>query len=335
VQPGIIRASSNDNIVIYFPLCHLFSMLIFSRLKLKFKLLSRIYGLIFAANCFCTLALADSDDVALTATNSPASKIPHYGFLNWLDPQSAYNQEFFPQPLLVDDTGLEDGEVEFSYLHTKAGDQHADAITVEVQKSFGLLTFELGVPYEWVGDSDDSAKGIGNINLEARYPLYQFVSAGGFFDTTLGAAMEAGIPVNTVVSKNAELDPEIFNDLKLGRHFSIQTVLGYGTTFGSGDEGGLQSFEYGFAFGYTMSHREMQLPGVQQFTPLVELTGETGLNKGESGQNSLLGTIGFRVDLKRLGDVQPSIGLGYVFPVDSGAREEVHWGIASNLTFEF
>ena len=26
------------------------------------------------------------------------------GLLGWLDPRSAYNQEFFPQPLLVEDT---------------------------------------------------------------------------------------------------------------------------------------------------------------------------------------------------------------------------------------
>ena len=284
---------------------------------------------------FSAVAMADNDDVALTATNSPAFAGPHYGFLNWLDPRSAYNQEFFPQPLLVDDTSLEDGEVEFSYLHTKANDQHSDTVAAEVQKSIGMLTFEVGVPYEREVDSDDSSKGIGNINFEARYPLYQCVSASGFYDTTLGAAMEVGIPVNSAVSKNAELDPEIFNDLKLGKHFSIQTVLGYDTLFGGGDEGGLQSFEYGFAFGYTMPHRELPLPGVQQLTPLFELTGETGLNKDESGQNSLLGSAGFRLDLKPIGEVQPSLGLGYVFPIDPGARQEVHWGIATSLVLEF
>ncbi len=281
------------------------------------------------------VAMADNDDGPLTTTNSPATAGPHYGLLNWLDPRSAYNQEFSPQPLLVDDTGLEDGEVEFSYLHTKANDQHSDTVTAEVQKSIGLLTFELGVPYERTADADDSAKGIGNINVEARYPLYQFVSAGGFFDTTLGAAMEAGIPVNSAMSKNAELEPEVFNDLRVGKHFSVQTVLGYDTLFGSGDEGGLQSFEYGLAFGYTIPHRELPLPGVQQLTPLFELTGETGLNKDESGQNSLLGSAGFRLDLKPIGELQPSLGLGYVFPIDSGGREEVHWGIATSLVLEF
>ncbi len=252
-----------------------------------------------------------------------------------MTPGGAYNQEFFPEPLLVDDTGLEDGEVEFGYLHTKVNDQHSDTFTAGVQKSFGLLTVELNIPYEREADSDDSSQGVGNINLEARYPLYQFVSTKGFFDTTLGVAMEAGIPVNTVASKNGELDPEIFNDLKLGKHSSIQTVLGYDTLLGGGHEGGLQSFEYGFVFGYTMQQGELQLPGVRQFTPLFELTGETGLNKGEAGQNSLLGSAGFRLDLKSLGEMHPSIGLGYVFPVDSGARKEVHWGIVASLVLEF
>jgi hypothetical protein len=268
-------------------------------------------------------------------TNSPASLEPHYGFLNWIDPRSAYNQEFFPQPLLVDNTGLEDGEVELNYLHTRDNDQHSDTVTAEVEKSVGLLTLEVDVPYEREADSDDSSQGIGNIDLEARYPLYQFVSANRFFDNTFGAAMEVGIPVNSPVSKNTELEPEIFNDLKLGNHFTLQTLLGYDALFGGGDEGGQQSFEYGFAFGYALPHRDLPLPGVQQLTPLFELSGETGLNQGESGQNSLLGSAGFRLDLKPIGELQPTLGLSYVFPMDSVAREEVHWGIAVSLELEF
>jgi hypothetical protein len=64
-------------------------------------------------------------------------------------------------------------------------------------------------------------------------------------------------------------------------------------------------------------------------------SGETGLNKDESGQNSLLGSAGFRLDFKAIGELQPSVGIGYVFPIDSGAREEVHWGIALSLELEF
>ncbi len=147
--------------------------------------------------------------------------------------------------------------------------------------------------------------------------------------------MEAGIPVNGTISENAELDPAIFNDLKLGKHFTLQTVLDYSTLLGGGDEGGLQTFEYGFDFGYTIWQSELRLPLVQQLTPMFELLGETGLNQGESGQNSLLGSFGFRLGFKPFGDLDATFGLGYVFPVDSLARQEVHWGIASSLTFEF
>jgi hypothetical protein len=308
---------------------------IFHDLKLKIRQPFGICGIIFSVLFINIVAKADDDDRVLNTTNSPAFTGPHYGFLNWLDPRSAYEQEFFPQPLLVDDTGLEDTELEFGYLHTKANDQHSDTVTAGGQTSFGLLTLEVDVPYEREADADDSSKGIGNINLEARYPLYQFVSANGFFDTTLGAAMEVGIPVNSAVSKNTELDPEIFNDLKLGKYFSIQTILGYDTLFGGGDEGGLQTFEYGIAFGYAIPHHAFPLPGVEQLTPLFELSGETGLNEDESGQNSLLGSAGFRLDLKPIGWLQPSLGIGYVFPIDSGAREEVHWGIATSLELEF
>jgi len=237
---------------------------------------------------------------------------------------------------LLDDTGLEpDGELELNSLNTRANAQHSDTYTVESQKSFGMLTLELGVSYEHYSDSDDTSQGVGNINLGARYPLYQFVSATGFFDTTLGVGLEAGIPVNSAVSQNTELNPKVFDDVKLGEHFSLQSVLGYDTLLGGGDNGGQQTFEYGFAFGYAVSQGELSLPGIQQFTPLFELSGETGLNNGEAGQNSLLGSIGFRADLKPIGDVQPSLGLGFVFPMDSGARAEVHWGIATSVTLEF
>jgi hypothetical protein len=280
-------------------------------------------------------ATAD-DQAAPSGTNSVVAPHARFGLFDGLDHRSAYNQEFFPQPLLVDDTGLEqDGELEFNFLHTQASAQHSDMVMAGVQKSFGMLTLELGVPYERNSDSDDTSQGVSNIDLSARYPLFQFVSATGFFDTTLGVGMETGIPVNSAVSKNTEWNPVVFNDVKLGEHFSIQTVLGYDALLGGGENGGLQTFEYGFAFGYAVPHGELPLPGVKQFTPLFELDGETELNNGESGQSSLLGSIGFRADLKPIGDVQPSFGLGFVFPIDSGAREEVHWGIATSLTVDF
>jgi len=291
--------------------------------------------ILFAVVSIYATAMAENQ-IGNSGANSLLVQDSHFGLFDWLDHRSAYYQDFFPTPLLVEETSLEqDGEFELNSLHTQANAQRSDIVTAEVEKSFGLLTLELAVPYERDSDAGDVSQGIGNIDLGARYPLYQFVSAKGFFDTTLGVEMEVGIPANSAISINAEFEPKIFNDLKLGRHFSLQTVLGYSTLWGGGDNGGLQTFEYGFDFAYAISRNELPMPGVQQFTPMFELAGETGLNKDESGQNSLLGSIGFRVDFKPIEDLHPSLGLGYVFPIDNNARAEVHWGIATSLTLEF
>ena len=77
------------------------------------------------------------------------------------------------------------------------------------------------------------------------------------------------------------------------------------------------------------------MPGVDQFLPMLELTGETGLNKEEAGQNSLEGDVGFRIKFKPMEDFRPGLGLAYVFPVDGGARQELHWGFIISTTFEF
>ena len=68
---------------------------------------------------------------------------------------------------------------------------------------------------------------------------------------------------------------------------------------------------------------------------MFELAGETGLNKGESGQNSLLGNAALRLNLKTIGGVQPRLGVGYVFPLDNNARAEVHHGAIISLVFEY
>jgi hypothetical protein len=304
-------------------------------MKLQTKEVVGILGILFAVAFIYDTAIAD-DQLALAVTNSSVAPDSRFGLFNWLDHRSAYYREFFPQPILVDDMSLEqEGELEFSSLHTQANALRSDIVTAEVQKSFGLLTLELEVPYERDSDADYVSQGIGNIDLGARYPLYQFVSANRVFDTTLGVAMTAGIPITPAISKNAEFEPKVFNVLKLGEHFSFQSVFGYSTLFGGGDNGGLQTADYGFVFGYAIPESELPLPGVRQITPMIELVGETELNKAGSGENSLIGSMGFRLDLKAIGELQPSIALGFVFPIDSGARAEVHWGVASSLIFEF
>ena len=88
--------------------------------------------------------------------------------------------------------------------------QHSDMVTAEVEKGFGNLTLEIEVPYERDWNAGAVSRGMGNINLGARHPFYQHVSAGGFFDTTFGGAIEAGIPASSAISVEPEFVPKMF-----------------------------------------------------------------------------------------------------------------------------
>ena len=168
-----------------------------------------------------------------------------------------------------------------------------------------------------------------------RLPVYQYVSDNGFVDSTFGVAFEAGIPTNSTLSKNGEFVPKVFNDLRLGEYFTLQSILGYSTLVGPGQDGGVQTFEYGFVFGYRIPHEQLPIPGMLQVVPVIELLGETRLNHGQKGDTSLEGDAAVRFNLKTIGKVQPRLGVGYVFPIDNNARQDLHWGIVTSLVFEY
>jgi hypothetical protein len=223
---------------------------IFTVMKFAVKSFICVLGMLATVNSVQAADTAD-DQIALASsvTNSSVAPDTRYGLFNGLDHRSWYNEGNFPEPFLVDDSGLEINEARLDWLHTEANGQHSDIASAEVEKGFGLTTLELKVPYERDASSDQTSQGIGNVEVGARHPFYQYVSATGFFDSTLGAALELGIPVNSEVSKNTELVPKIFNDLRLGEHFTLQSLFGYSTFFGGSPDGGLQNFEYGFVFG--------------------------------------------------------------------------------------
>jgi len=301
---------------------------------------------ILLLSCLCAAAVefvpatvrADEPVASVSSSNQSSIATPvtgtRYGLFNWLDNRSAYGLGVFPEPFLVDDSDLETGEARLDWLHTEAGGSKTDIIHPEVEKGFGLLTLELEIPYERDVSGGRTTEGFDNIDVGARYPLYQFVSANGLVDSTFGAGVEAGIPTESAVSKNAELVPKVFDDLKIG-NFTTQAILGYSTLFGPGDDGGLQTFEYGFVFGYSIPHSTLPLLDVEQCIPVFELMGETALNKDHPGQNSLQGDAGLRLNLKAIGRIQPRPGIAFVFPLDSNARQDTHWGVIISLVFEF
>jgi hypothetical protein len=285
--------------------------------------------LLFAANA--SLHAGDASITSATAITTPDTR---YGLFGMLDHRSSYGQGVFPEPFLVDDSDLEVNEFRLDWFHAKAGSSRTDIGTAEIEHGFGLLTLEVEVPYERDGTPDGTVEGMSNIDLGARYPLFQYVSPGGFFDTTFGVAVEVGIPTTSEVSKNTEFVPKVFNDLRLGSHVTMQSIFGYSMLFGPGDDGGLHVFEYGFTFGYTFQHKELPLLGVEQFIPVFEISGERQLNHG-SNDNSVIANAGFRLNLKAIGRIQPRLGVGYVFPMNEVARDDIHQGIYTSFVFEF
>jgi hypothetical protein len=294
-----------------------------------------------AAFLFAMASAAPPLQAAPSATliSAASQADTRHGLFNWLDDRSQYGQDAFPEPFIVDDSALETNESRLDWLHTSGTGRRNDLATAEVEKGFGLLTLEVELHFERAtsfGQGADAAlQGVGNIDFGARYPIRQFVSRDGRFDLTTGVATEIGIPTNSPVSKNAEVVPKLFTDLKLGDHFTIQSIFGYSMLYGGGNDGGLHTFEYGFVFGYTIPHDELALPHVLQFIPVFELSGETQLNKDDPGHNSLLGNLGFRLNLKSIGRVQPRLGFGYVFPIDQGARTDLRQGIIASFVFEY
>lgn len=278
-----------------------------------------------------SLAILAGGKLLAADQNTPDTR---YGLLNALDRRSSYGQFFLPEPFLIDDSDLETRELRLDWLHTASGGDHSDNAKAEIEYGIGLTTLELEVPYERDTADGSTTSGMGNVSVGARRPFYQFVSPGGRFDTTFGAAVELGVPTTSDVSQNTELVPKIFNDTRLG-NFTVQSVLGYSLLFGPGEAGGIHTFEYGFVFGYAIPHQTLPLPGVERLIPVFELKGETQVNKADAGHNSLTGDVGLRVNLKSICGVQARPGIAFVFPVDNGAHADTHWGIITSLVFEF
>ena len=280
------------------------------------------------------LTQAASFASAPTASSDSTQSDSRYGLWDMLDHRSSYGTFFFPEPILVGEMDV-DNELRVDWFHTKAGDTHGDEFKTEIEKSFGLLTLELDVPYERQNDAGVITQGFGNIELAARHPVYQYVSANGLIDSTLGVMFEVGIPTNSPVSKNTEIVPKIFNTLRIGDHFTIQSLAGYSMLLGGGDEGGLQVFEYGIVFGYSIPKKQLPIPGVLQLVPIFEIKGERELNGENAGKNSIVGDIGLRADLRAIGPIQPRPGVAFVFPMNGNARADMHWGVVVSMVFEY
>jgi hypothetical protein len=282
---------------------------------------------------FTLLATLSGSAGRLLAQDSSAGNT-RYGWGDLLDQRSSYGQGAYPEPFLVDDSVLETGEVRFDWLRLASGPDHSDLAQAEIEKSLGPVTFELELPFERDVTAGQVSEGLANVNFAARCPFYQAVSASGRVDTTFGAGLELGFPTTSAVSHNFESVPKLFNDTQWGA-FTAQTVLGYSLLSGPSPDGGLDTFEYGMTLGYSLSSRVLPLPGVRQWIPVVEFSGNVPVTHDSAGQDALLIGTGLRANLRTFGSIQPRPGVMFVFPADHGGRQEAHWGIMTSLVFEF
>ena len=281
-----------------------------------------------------TLLLADTDD-------APTAYAPGKELFGTLNYRSEYLRRLFSEPFRVEDTAI-DNELRFDWEHDQAKGSVGNTESAEIQKSFNIFTFEIQANYSATtggiaADSDDTAAagrsaGFGNVELAARLPLYQYLSKTASIDNSVGFNLETAIPTNTYVSKNAGISPGLFDDLAIGEHFSVQSLFAFTHTFGD-TQTGRASFQYELAFGYAIEDEDFKIP-------LIDVTpdpqrGTRRQHGSTAGHNALTGTASRRAEFKTVGIVQPSFGVGYIFPIDGGGRDELGWGIITSATFEF
>jgi hypothetical protein len=121
--------------------------------------------------------------------------------------------------------------------------------------------------------------------------------------------------------------------LRIGDHFGLQTHAGYSTLFGD-DVNNLQTLEYSADFSYNIDATQIPLPHqVLALVPIFELAGERPLNHGDFNDN-LTGVLGGRINLENLGPASPRLSVGYIFPIDKGARDDFSWGVVVSFVFD-
>jgi hypothetical protein len=262
-----------------------------------------------------------------------------------LNSKSRYGLAWFPETLRAPEMDIEYSEMRLDYFHSEGDSRRTNEVRAEFEQSFGSLTLELELPYLWEQTSSEEADGSGDhaepvtkdgfsrIEMGARYPLFQYVSPGGDIDYTCVGAFELALPGSSHFGRDTEISPRVYQLLRVGDHASVQTSIAYAVLVGP-ENGGGTAMEYGFTFGYSFAHDEMPIPGVVMFTPIFELVGENVLSGDERGANPLFGVAGVRFYTEPVWFFQPRIGIGYEFPLNHHAQDELDWGVLLSCNFE-
>src|SRR5690349_20063396 len=223
---------------------------------MKFRLILSFFAVTFA--------------VSASAQESNDSESHRYGAFGLLDHRSTYGTYWFPEPIRGPEMDV-DREFRIDYFHGENQHSQESEVNAELEWNFGLLTIEVEIPYERESESEvdpisgnishETADGIGNIELAARFPVFEYVDPAHHWDYTLAAGLELAIPSGAKISKDTEIVPTIFNLIRVGQHVSIQASAGYSMLIGP-EEGGTNTLETNLVLGYNLDHNELPLPRV-------------------------------------------------------------------------
>jgi hypothetical protein len=293
--------------------------------------------------------LLDNDDDDEKHAPSPAptsaSASGRY-FFDLLDHRSSYGNDFFHDPFIGPEFDSE-RQIELDYLHGERRGSRDDEIDAGFQWNiFGQTTIagEFGWDSEHQpalhggadgGDGQDNqnqnSSGLENVDLAIYHPLFQYVSRDNVLDYTAAARLDLGIPTRTPVSgTDAQLTPFLGHMLRIGEHLSLEAWTAVQFTIAPHQTNQLI---YGVSLGYQLFHEQLPLPFTEKITPIVELDGQSPLSS--QGQDALFGVAGVDVTFTPVAKIDPHIELGYQFPLDQGAREQLQWGIIAEVFLEF
>jgi hypothetical protein len=291
------------------------------------------------------LLLDDDDDdtkpkPAGSAVANPASSRYFFGLL---DNRSSYGKDFFPDAFLGPEFDAEQ-QLELDYLHGEKPGVQNDEVDAGVQwnvigqlsvaAEFGWDSHHQDGPADTAasdGAEQDGGTGWESLDLAVYHPIFQYVTPDNLLDYTAVARLDVGIPTRTPASGNdVQLTPYLGHLLRLGDHISVEAWTGSQFTIAPHQT---TQLIYGASFGYQISHNQFPVPSTQTIIPVFELDGQ--LPFSGNGEDALFGVAGINVNLNPIDEAQPTLQLGYQFPLDQGARDQLRWGILANVLFEF
>ena len=288
--------------------------------------------------------VADSDDDDQPEVSStPTAQRPAVRTLfGLLDSRSSYGRDFFPDPFLGPEFDRET-QLELDYVRGQKGHQQSNEADAGFEWNFlGQFTVsgEFGYdseheqPERGISGAQDTtgenARGFEGVDLAVYHPVFEFVGKDGGFDYTAVGRLDVGIPTRTAVSGNDfKLTPYLGQLLRVGGHVSLEAWTGPQFTLASHQTNQLI---YGAALGYEIARSQVALPVTKTVTPLLELDAQTPFSG--RGRDALFGVAGFNWQFLSVVGLHPRLNVGYQFPLDHGARDELHWGIITQLFFD-